>query len=338
MKKHIFSMIFYILGFITLLLLFLLLEQPFLLVFTFVYALLPSIILPLYFSGIKKAHFRAYSKAAYVEKERSLPIMFELSNPSFSPFFLTTVEFTVNNIYYPNDYTHSLSIHVMPRSIKSVLVPVDTMKIGVVKLVVNKVTLTDPLHFFSFTLPEGAVLELPVFPEEKPQNDLPLTPASDGLEEYTESDAKGSVSSDIKEIREYRPGDRLQRIHWKLSAKLDDLFVKEMAHTSILSLVLLPELTREKIEDTVAVLLGCIHILQSREERFEIGLYNDNAVDFTFLQTYDEASRIEVLTRLYYLPLYEGETTAKDAFFASGIKKATVIEIIGDEVNIIPAE
>lgn len=338
MKKHILSMIFYILGFITLIVLFLLMEQPFLLVFTFIYALLTAITIPLYFSGIKKAHFRAYSKAAYVEKERSLPLVFELDNPSFSPFFLTSIEFSVNNLYYPNDYVHTLSIHVMPKSVKKIDVPIDTLKIGVVKLCVNKVTLTDPLHFFTYTIPDTAVLEIPVFPEEKPQNDLPLTPASDGLEEYTESDAKGSVSSDVKEIREYRPGDRLQRIHWKLSAKLDDLFVKEMAHTSILSLVLLPELTKEKIEDTIAVLLGCINILQSREERFEIGLFNSTAVDFTFLQTYDETSRIEVLTRLFYLPLYEDENAGKDAFFASGIKKATVIQIIGDEINIIPAE
>ena len=212
----------------------------------------------------------------------------------------------------------------MPKSVKNIDLPIDTLSIGVVKLVVNKVTLTDPLHFFSITIPDTATLEIPVFPEEKAQDDLPLT--------------KGSVSSDIKEIREYRPGDRLQRIHWKLSAKLDDLFVKEMAHTSILSLVLLPELTKDKIEDTVAVLLGCIHVLQNREERFEIGLYNDTAVDFSFLQTYDEASRIELLTRLYYLPLYEGENTAKDAFYASDIKKATVIQIVGDDIRIIPAE
>lgn len=338
MKKHYLSMFFYILGFLTLVLLFLFMEQPFLLVFLFIYALIPGITLPLYFSGVKKAHFKAHSNAAYVMKERPLPFVFTLDNPSFSPFFLTTIEFSVNNLYYPNEFVHSLSIHVMPKSIKNIQLPVDTMKIGVVKLVVNKVTLTDPLHFFSTTIPDTATLEVPVFPEEKPQSDLPLTPASDGLEEYTESDAKGSISSDVKEIREYRPGDRLQRIHWKLSAKLDDLFVKEMAHTSILSLVLLPELTADKIEDTVAVLLGCIHILQSREERFEIGLYNNTAVDFSFLQTYDETSRIELLTRLYYLPLYEGENTAKDAFFASGIKKATVIQIVGDEITIIPAE
>ena len=338
MKKHILSMIFYILGFIALILLFLFLEQPFLLVFLFIYALIPCITLPLYFTGVKKAHFRAYCKASYVRKEHSLPFVFVLENPSLSPFFLTTIEFTVNNLYRPNDYTHSLSIHVMPKSVKNIDLPIDTLSIGVVKLVVNKVTLTDPLHFFSITIPDTATLEIPVFPEEKAQDDLPLTPASDGLEEYTESDSKGSVSSDIKEIREYRPGDRLQRIHWKLSAKLDDLFVKEMAHTSILSLVLLPELTRDKIEDTVAVLLGCIHVLQNREERFEIGLYNDTAVDFSFLQTYDEASRIELLTRLYYLPLYEGENTAKDAFYASDIKKATVIQIVGDDIRIIPAE
>ena len=37
----------------------------------------------------------------------------------------------------------------------------------------------------------------------------------------------GTDVSQIFDVREYRPGDRLQRIHWKLSAKSDGLLVRE---------------------------------------------------------------------------------------------------------------
>ncbi|MBR3040040.1 MAG: DUF58 domain-containing protein [Lachnospiraceae bacterium] len=337
-KKHILSMILYIVGFLAGLVLLLLLEQPFLIAFLAILALLPCIFLPLFFLSYKKLVFKAYCICSGVEKGNAIPIRFKMENPTFSPFFLCDITFTVNNLYFPNELTHFLSIHVSPKSNDEVKVPIDTAHVGIVRLSVSEVRVSDLLHFFSVTLPFTPKLEVPVFPEERMKEDLPATPASDGLDEYTESDSKGNISSDIKEIREYQPGDRLQRIHWKLSAKLDDLFVKEMAHTSVLSLVLLPELYRDNIEETVSTLLGSIKILQQREERFEVCLYNHAAVDFSFLTAFDEASKTEAIIRLYYLPLYDEKNLAKDAFFASGVKKATVIQIIGDEVIVHPME
>ncbi|MBR4580961.1 MAG: DUF58 domain-containing protein [Lachnospiraceae bacterium] len=338
LKKHILSMILYILGFVTITLLLLLLEQPFLLAFLVVYILIPCILLPLFFRSADKAIFRAYCPAAYVEKEHDIPLYFELKNPTICPFFLCEIEFKVKNLYYDNEYEHNLAIHVLPKHTEKIKVPIENMYIGMVKTEVTSVSVTDLLHFFTYSFPEKHIVEVPVFPTESEQEDLPATPSSDGLDEFTESDLKGNISSDIKEIRPYQPGDRLQRIHWKLSAKLDDLFVKEMAHTSVLSLVLLPELERDHIEATVSTLLGCIKTLQAREERFELCLFNSAAVDFSFLQLIDEEAKTEALIRLYYLPLYSEKSAALDAFRNSGVKKATVISIYGEEITIYPSE
>ena len=46
------------------------------------------------------------------------------------------------------------------------------------------------------------------------------------------------------EIREYREKDKLQSIHWKLSAKTEDLMVKETSHPKACSVVLLLELNK----------------------------------------------------------------------------------------------
>ena len=42
----------------------------------------------------------------------------------------------------------------------------------------------------------------------------------------------GSDVSEIKELRDYRAGDRLSQIHWKLSTKSEDLIVKEYANNA----------------------------------------------------------------------------------------------------------
>ncbi|MER3395338.1 MAG: hypothetical protein C4318_05425 [Acidimicrobiia bacterium] len=49
------------------------------------------------------------------------------------------------------------------------------------------------------------------------------------------------VGIDFLNIREYRPGDRVRRIHWRASARHDELFVKEMEHEGRLELVVAVE-------------------------------------------------------------------------------------------------
>lgn len=54
---------------------------------------------------------------------------------------------------------------------------------------------------------------------------------------YTDPYA-GSDVSEIKELRDYRAGDRLSQIHWKLSTKSEDLIVKEYAKNAGVCVVL----------------------------------------------------------------------------------------------------
>lgn len=63
-------------------------------------------------------------------------------------------------------------------------------------------------------------------------HDIPVRLSQTVRNFYGESDvydehSPGSDNSELFEVREYREGDRLQNIHWKLTAKQDDLMVKE---------------------------------------------------------------------------------------------------------------
>lgn len=70
---------------------------------------------------------------------------------------------------------------------------------------------------------------------------------SEGLQGSTdtmESSQKGSDYAQISDIRAYRPGDRMRDVHWKLSARQDDLLVKErvaMAGETLTILIDLPQ-------------------------------------------------------------------------------------------------
>ena len=84
--------------------------------------------------------------------------------------------------------------------------------------------------------------ELFIFPPENDSLQFSSAAFGEGFDEFEENGAKGNVSSNVTDIREYIPGDRLQKIHWKLSAKIHKLMVKENEQTSSHQFILLPEL------------------------------------------------------------------------------------------------
>ena len=199
---------------------------------------------------------------------------------------------------------------------------------------IEQIVFHDYLSIFEKSVDITLDASVPVLPKERNIGDFPPAVPKDGPDEFTESENIGNISSDVKEIREYRPGDRLQRIHWKLSAKLDDLFVKEMAHTSSLAIILVPELTKSKIHDTAQSLLSCIKVMYEKKERFELCIYNDKATDYKFFTVTNEEEMIEAMTHFYCQPLYEGEENALDTYVNSSGKIATVIHIVGKKIRI----
>ena len=52
------------------------------------------------------------------------------------------------------------------------------------------------------------------------------------------TESSGDDPSEVFDVRPYRPGDRLQRIHWKLTARADDFMVKEFSRPEKDSIIL----------------------------------------------------------------------------------------------------
>lgn len=283
--------------------------------------------------SVKHISFGLSSRTAYVEIPNEPEFIIEYRNSSFFRLLSGDLYFTICNRYYPNDIKECLSIPLIHSSFKA-KIPVTPSDIGLISLRTSHVTVYDYLHFISYNIPFTSEVSVPVLPIVASSRTLPEIVPNDGIEEFEETAPLGMVSTDIKEIREYRPGDRLQRIHWKLSAKLDDLFVKEMANTSALSIVLLPELDKDYLNDTVSTSLSCIKQLTELKERFEICIFNQASCEFSFMTITGEDETLEALTVLYCQPLYEGRSLALDTYLNSDCKTATIIHIHGKKINI----
>jgi len=100
--------------------------------------------------------------------------------------------------------------------------PIDTSKTGLTTLKLSKLTAISLLGLFSIKINNNSrakVLVLP--PPVKPLNSVAL-PRGLALQPKP-----GGGFSEEHDMREYRPGDSVKSVHWKISAKLDELIVRE---------------------------------------------------------------------------------------------------------------
>lgn len=79
----------------------------------------------------------------------------------------------------------------------------------------------------------------------------------------------GDDSSQIFDVREFRPGDRLQKIHWKLSAKSEELLVREDSQPLACAVVFLLEAQKAEEKTKKVHRPECRRHWRARAEQME---------------------------------------------------------------------
>lgn len=107
----------------------------------------------------------------------------------------------------------------------------------------------DFLGLFAFPVPVPRPAQALVYPAPAPVQDLPELPQVPVPAQRT-----GAPSMEDYELREYRPGDPLRTIHWKLSSKHHSLVVREPVKTGLPQVALTFDLSGD--EDQLDQVLG----------------------------------------------------------------------------------
>ena len=225
-----FPIITYIFCLFLALFLFIVLEQPFLLITLLPFIAAPFISILIFRHVVSRLSFHTYCKTASVDMGNPVLFALEAENKSVFPLLKCELTFQTENIFLPNPIRQVITIPLNARKKGVFDIPLEAQLPGMITFHISKICISDYLNFVTITLPETCITQIPVLPVLKELTVPEETSADDGDEELEDNTQHGMPSTDIKEIREYRPGDKLQRIHWKLSAKLDDIVVKELAN------------------------------------------------------------------------------------------------------------
>ncbi|MBR1442817.1 MAG: DUF58 domain-containing protein [Firmicutes bacterium] len=232
---------------------------------------------------------------------------FELtvSNKSYFPSPECKIYAKIENIFFDSSSEIEISLPIPAKSSEKIVLPFAVSVVGCINIHIEKILFTDMLGIITFSYHSGEDRQTVVMP--KPNNSLifNVTSFSGGINEAEESKMKGSDFSEVTEIREYRPGDRLKDIHWKLTAKKDTLMVKERESLSQSRLTIVPDISGNTEESNRIAICSSIEYSYNLAKEMlrnstsvNIMWWNESLFDFNESPIYDESSLEDAFIRL----------------------------------------
>ncbi len=171
---------------------------------------------------------------------------------------------------------------------------------GALLVVPEKAAVTDYLGLFARKIRHLPVSAVRVMPGEM----KPVIPAA--LEKQTSSAYRpkmGGGYAENHEIREYRPGDSLNLVHWKLSAKSDSLLIREPMEPHGGTILLTLDLcgTPDEIDRKLGRLLALGRYLLERGVPFTAAVLTKNEIHFWEIS--GEAALLSAMEEILMCPV-----------------------------------
>ncbi len=276
-------------------------------------------------------------KSVYVEINQQIIYNVKCSFSGHYPISHISVSFKLLNRFIQRETTKTFSFVIFPGKENIYNIPVDTFNVGMVSFEVTEVKVSDMLGIAVYSLPVQSFAEIPVLPNLGNEDMDISSYESEGLEEEYTYDRTMGLSSEVKNIREYRIGDRIQYLHWKITAKLDDYYIKEMDSISKPELVIIPVVTEINVNDTCRVLREVVESLIGNDTCFYVALYDYDKDFFEYINVFCVEDMIDMFVKLYKLPYTGGKTYVCNKYHQAEPKSVNVFVIDGNETELSEA-
>lgn len=255
--------------------------------------------------SIDKFSVKVYSDKTSVGKNLPVDVYFGVENKSMIPVDELKIGIKIHNYFYENTEEYTIIAATVPKKYRSTKISLSGVYCGRIMAEAVSMNICDMFGLFTFTKEISNIKEISIMPskQEKYEGvDLSVLGSADDEEiQYI----KGDDVSQISQIRDYIPGDRLQNIHWKLSAKSRELQVKEFSMPYSEDVILLlefyinaeqPEVFDELIETMYAFSVDLIR--QGR--KFTVMYHGNESYELESMDVFNEDDLGTVINELYF--------------------------------------
>lgn len=181
-----------------------------------------------------------------------------VTNPTWIPLLSCYLTITLENHFFPDSIeTIQLPIPAVCQQTNTVSFPFTSEYNGELLCTLTKLQVNDMLGLSSRTIKLEHTSSVSVMPTPSHQTIPSETNAKEKGYLDMQNFAEKGNSENMLDIRKYHTGDRLQHIHWKLSAKKEELLVKEFEVNTEQAICILLDLVQDK------ELSSCFNLLYS---------------------------------------------------------------------------
>lgn len=264
-------------------------------------------------------------------------------NQTIFPILDNQISYTISSSFYPSSREYQVTCPIKTKSKEIVYAPkLHFENCGCYRIQLKKIVVCDILHLFRFEKDlSDQSMELLIFPEPVFVSHEESAMHKEGFEEYESHNGKGNVSSNVTDVREYIPGDRLQKIHWKMSARIGKWMVKENESLSSHRFTVLVELYKEEedfLEPALSFLYGLSLECIRNQVEFDVMLYQKQVGEFLVYPVRTEESLEEMMIGCFYQKTSEVKDEALDILTRSGQYHGELAYVTGGGVSIVELE
>lgn len=206
--------------------------------------LLPVLLFVIALIVTRKIHIEVQCNESIVKKGDNIEVIVYLKNPTIFPVPRIAITTKYRHLYEIREKKETFHISVDTLGEQRLIIHFVTNYCGNVLFQVPFIRVYDCLGIFSFQRKIKVGITISVLPNIKVlEEELVLTNSNVLTESNTFSAIKsGDDPSELFSIHEYKAGDRINHIHWKLSLKKDELMVKEFGLPIDSAIIIMVEL------------------------------------------------------------------------------------------------
>lgn len=212
--------------------------------------ILPAVQYVLLLPVAGKLRLKWSSTERIYEAGEQIPVKLVIQNPTWIPVLYLHLMLVIQNDLTGETEQRELSLMVPARGTIQVPLAVSSDYCGRMTVGISRVKLWDFFRLFSKKKKlkknyESQVLVIPALTQMSVEISSLVKGFLADCDKYDPHE-KGSDPSEVFQVREYRPGDRLQQVHWKLSAARDGLLVKELSKPLVYPVVLFLDMSQNR--------------------------------------------------------------------------------------------
>lgn len=198
---------------------------------------------------------------ASIQKNESLPIQLNIYNKYLFLACKTRVKLTIRNelLQQEQDRLFFITARYSGQTVEQVI---SSKYCGMLRCSIAELKIYDAMGLFSFRKKVESSYLVAVLPSVYPLMAINSAILQDVQNNITSRSMKGNDPSEIMDVREYRDGDRLARIHWKLSDKYDQLMVKDFGDSISNDVLILFDLNGNSDEE-ISGLLDAVYSISN---------------------------------------------------------------------------